>query len=49
MGGGAVIPRFRNITGRSANFVRVYGFNVTSQSGPIAASCFAVYGAELQK
>jgi hypothetical protein len=49
MGGGAVIPRFRNITGRSTNFVGGYGFNVTSQSGPLAPRCFAAYGAELQK
>ena len=49
MGGGAVIPRFRNITKKSANFVRGYGFNVTSQPGPIAPRCFAAYGAELQR
>jgi choline dehydrogenase-like flavoprotein len=49
MGGGAVIPRFRNISVKSPGFVRGYGFNITSQSGRVTTRCFAAYGAELQR
>ena len=33
MGGGAIVPRFRNITTRSDKFLRGYALNVTSQPG----------------
>jgi len=49
MGGGAVIPRFRNITDKANNFIRGYGLNITSLTGPMEPRCFPSYGAELQK
>jgi choline dehydrogenase-like flavoprotein len=48
MGGGAIVPRFRNIDTKSDKFLRGYAFNVTSSSGAIEARNFAAYGAELQ-
>ncbi len=49
MGGGAIVPRFRNIDSKSASFLRGYAFNVHSSAGPIGARNFAAYGAELQR
>lgn len=49
MGGGALIPRFRNINTKAKNFVGGYALNVYSSSGPVDPRCFATYGAELQK
>jgi choline dehydrogenase-like flavoprotein len=49
MGGGAIVPRFRNIDTKSDSFLRGYALNVSSSTGAIAARNFAVYGAELQQ
>lgn len=49
MGGGAIIPRFRNISSRSDKFLRGYALNVTSAKGPIGAASFAAYGEELDR
>ena len=49
MGGGAIVPRFRNIDSKSDKFLRGYALNVTSSEAPIAARNFAAYGAELQQ
>jgi choline dehydrogenase-like flavoprotein len=49
MGGGALIPRFRNISTPSKNFIRGYALNVSSSPRPMEARNFAAYGAELQK
>jgi choline dehydrogenase-like flavoprotein len=49
MGGGALIPRFRNIDTKEKNFIRGYALNVYSSMGGIAAHHFADYGEELQK
>ncbi len=50
MGGGAIVPRFRNITTQSDGFLRGYAFNVTSRAGgAVDARNFAAYGAELER
>jgi choline dehydrogenase-like flavoprotein len=49
MGGGAIVPRFRNITTKSDKFLRGYALNVTSSLGPVAPRNFAAYGTELQQ
>jgi len=49
MGGGAIIPRFRNISNKSDKFLRGYALNVTSTTGPMGASNFAEYGEELDR
>jgi choline dehydrogenase-like flavoprotein len=49
IGGGALIPRFRNINTKASNFIRGYALNVYSSIGGIAAHHFAAYGAELQQ
>jgi choline dehydrogenase-like flavoprotein len=49
MGGGAIVPRFRNITTKSDKFLRGYALNVTSSLGPVAPRNFAAYGADLQQ
>ncbi len=48
MGGGAIVPRFRNITTKSDKFLRGYAFNVTSATGSLAARNFAAFGEELE-
>jgi len=48
MGGGALIPRFRNIDTRAKGFLRGYALNVFSSTGPVGAHNFAAYGAELE-
>jgi choline dehydrogenase-like flavoprotein len=49
MGGGAIVPRFRNIDVKSDKFQRGYAFNTTSMTGGLGARNFAAYGAELEK
>jgi choline dehydrogenase-like flavoprotein len=49
MGGGAIVPRFRNITTKSDKFLRGYALNVTSSTGPVSPRNFAAYGAELDR
>jgi choline dehydrogenase-like flavoprotein len=49
MGGGAIVPRFRNITTKSDKFLRGYALNVTSSTGPVSPRNFAAYGAELNR
>ena len=48
MGGGAIVPRFRNISTRQQNFLRGYALNVTSRMGAVEPRNFAAYGADLQ-
>jgi choline dehydrogenase-like flavoprotein len=48
-GGGALIPRFRNIDTKEKNFVRGYALNVFSHAGPMDPRNFAAYGEELQE
>lgn len=49
MGGGSVIPRFRNITSVYPKFLRGYALNVTSTTGAVSANNFAAYGEELDR
>ena len=49
MGGGAIVPRFRNISTKDPNFLRGYALNVTSRMGPVEPRNFAAYGVELQQ
>ena len=49
MGGGAIVPRFRNITSKQDGFLRGYALNVTSSTGGLAPQNFAAYGAELEQ
>lgn len=49
MGGGAIIPRFRNISSKSDKFLRGYALNVTSATGPMGSSNFAEYGEGLDR
>ena len=49
MGGGAIVPRFRNIATKDPRFLRGYAFNVTSRAGGLEPRNFAAYGAELQQ
>lgn len=49
MGGGALVPRFRNINTKANGFLRGYAYNVSSHMGAIEPRCFAAYGEELQK
>jgi choline dehydrogenase-like flavoprotein len=49
MGGGAIVPRFRNISTKSDKFLRGYALNVTSRGGSLDPRNFATYGAELQR
>ena len=48
MGGGGLIPRFRNIDTKSDKFLRGYALNVTSRIGQIEPRNFTAYGAELE-
>jgi choline dehydrogenase-like flavoprotein len=48
-GGGALIPRFRNIETKERNFIRGYALNVFSHAGPMDPRNFAAYGEELQE
>jgi len=49
MGGGAIVPRFRNITSKSNGFLRGYALNVSSSTGGLDPRNFATYGADLQR
>lgn len=49
MGGGAIVPRFRNIKTKSDGFLRGYAFNVTSRIGSMDPRNFATYGADLER
>jgi choline dehydrogenase-like flavoprotein len=49
MGGGALIPRFRNITTKAPNFIGGYALNVWSSDRGMPSRNFAEYGVELQK
>src|SRR5215472_584419 len=49
MGGGAIVPRFRNIDSKSDSFLRGYALNVTSSMGPVHPRNFATCGAEVQR
>ena len=49
MGGDALIPRFRNITTKSPNFIGGYALNLWSSDRGLGAQNFADYGVELQK
>jgi choline dehydrogenase-like flavoprotein len=49
MGGGAIVPRFRNVATKSDKFLRGYALNVTSSTGPVSQRNFAAYGAELDR
>ena len=49
MGGGAIVPRFRNIDTKSDGFLRGYALNVTSATGAVGPRNFAAYGVELQQ
>ncbi len=48
MGGDGLIPRFRNITTKSPNFIGGYALNLWSSDRAMGARNFAAYGAELQ-
>ena len=48
MGGGGLIPRFRNIDSKAKEFARGYALNIYSNTGPAAPHYFAAYGEELQ-
>ena len=49
MGGGAIVPRFRNISAKSDKFLRGYALNVSSRMGSVDPRNFAAYGVELQQ
>lgn len=49
MGGGALIPRFRNIAAKVPNFIGGYALNVWSSEGAMPSRNFAEYGVALQK
>jgi choline dehydrogenase-like flavoprotein len=49
IGGGGLVPRFRNIDTKAKNFIRGYALNVYSGMGPMDPRWFAAYGEELQK
>ncbi|MGC2638157.1 MAG: GMC family oxidoreductase [Acidobacteriaceae bacterium] len=48
MDGSAFIPRFRNITDKSKNFLRGYAFNIWSGTGGMDPKLFPFYGKALQ-
>lgn len=49
MGGGGIVPRFRNISSKDDKFLRGYALNLNSRLGAIDPRFFAAYGAELQQ
>jgi choline dehydrogenase-like flavoprotein len=49
IGGGALIPRFRNINSKSKDFIRGYALNVHSSTRPMDPRNFAAYGEKLQE
>lgn len=49
IGGGALIPRFRNLDTKAPNFIRGYALNVYSSTGPMDPRHFAEYGEALER
>jgi choline dehydrogenase-like flavoprotein len=49
VGGGALVPRFRNIDRKEKNFLRGYALNCYSSNGPMDLRNFAAYGEELHR
>ncbi len=49
IGGGGLVPRFRNINSKAKDFIRGYALNVHSSMRPMDPRNFAAYGEELQK
>jgi choline dehydrogenase-like flavoprotein len=49
MGGGALIPRFRNIDTKANTFIRGYAVNVSCSNGPFDARALPFYGKELEQ
>jgi len=49
MGGGGLIPRFRNIESKHPKFLRGYALNIFSNAGEMDPRSFAAYGDELQE
>jgi choline dehydrogenase-like flavoprotein len=49
MGGSAILPRFRNLSTKSKNFLRGYALNVWGGGGAMEPRNFAAYGKELQQ
>ena len=49
MGGGALIPRFRNLETKSNGFLRGYAVNVSCSNGPFDARTLPFYGKELEE
>jgi hypothetical protein len=49
MEGAALVPRFRNLQGRSKNFIRGYALNVSSSTHPMDPRNLAAYGKDLQE
>jgi choline dehydrogenase-like flavoprotein len=49
MGGGGLIPRFRNIDSKAKDFIRGYALNIWSNTGGASPHLFADYGESLQK
>jgi choline dehydrogenase-like flavoprotein len=47
MGGGGLIPRFRNIDTKAKDFLRGYALNLYSNTGPVSPHLFAEYGQPL--
>ncbi len=47
IGGGAIVPRFRNISTKDPRFLRGYALNVTGSAGPMEPRNFATYGRDL--
>jgi choline dehydrogenase-like flavoprotein len=48
VGGGAIVPRFRNIKTKADGFLRGYAMNVTSSTSGLDSRNFKAYGKELQ-
>ena len=49
IGGGALIPRFRNLETKTSGFMRGYAVNVSSSNGPMDSRWFPEYGSALDK
>jgi choline dehydrogenase-like flavoprotein len=48
-GGGALIPRFRNLDTKTPGYLRGYAVNVSSSNGPMDSRWFPEYGPALDK
>jgi choline dehydrogenase-like flavoprotein len=49
MGGGGIIPRFRNISNKAKNFAGGYGMPIGTSTGAMDPHHLAAYGTELQQ